>query len=42
MTIFSVIILWPTPRAQEQQEMKDMFMELNHFLGVVGMNDGTL
>ena len=37
--LLSVIILWPTP--QEQQEMKDMFMELKHFPGVVGMIDGT-
>ncbi|XP_055999976.1 putative nuclease HARBI1 [Ostrea edulis] len=37
--LLNIIILWPTP--QEQQEMKDMYMELKHFPGVVGMIDGT-
>lgn len=37
--LLSIIISWPTP--QEQQEMKDMYMDLKKFPGVVGMIDGT-
>lgn len=37
--LLSIIISWPTP--QEQQEMKDMYMDLKNFPGVVGMIDGT-
>lgn len=37
--LLSIIILWPTP--EEQQEMKDMYMDLKKFPGVVGMIDGT-
>lgn len=37
--LLSIISLWPTPK--EQQEMKDMYMDLTKFPSVVGMIDGT-
>lgn len=37
--LLSIIISWPTP--QEQQEMKDMYMDLKNCPGIVGMIDGT-
>lgn len=33
------VVLWPSP--EEQQEMKDMFLELKGFPGIVGMIDGS-